>query len=246
MPRSPWLTDVRPRISYRLVRDRSDSMRRSMSLTLGAPRPYPRAASGPGREGPAGRAARRVPVPGRMMRVLAPSRSANERAPVDVKLVDVVKRYGEAVAVDHINLEVETGEFFSLLGSLRLREDHHPADDRRVRAADVGPDRAERRGRHVAAAVQAARQHGLPELRPVPAPRHLREHRVRPAPLERQTTPRSSRASRRCSSSSSCPASSDASRPRSPAGRPSASRSRARSSTVPRSCSSTNRSAPST
>ncbi len=36
--------------------------------------------------------------------------------PVDVKLVDVVKRYGEAVAVDHINLEVETGEFFSLLG----------------------------------------------------------------------------------------------------------------------------------
>ena len=35
---------------------------------------------------------------------------------VDVRLVDVVKRYGEAVAVDHINLEVETGEFFSLLG----------------------------------------------------------------------------------------------------------------------------------
>ena len=35
---------------------------------------------------------------------------------VDVRLVDVVKRYGEAVAVDHINLEVQTGEFFSLLG----------------------------------------------------------------------------------------------------------------------------------
>ena len=63
--------------------------------------------------------------------------------PVDVKLVDVVKRYGEAVVVDHINLEVETGEFFSLLGPVRLRQDHHPADDRRVRAADVGPDRAQ-------------------------------------------------------------------------------------------------------
>ena len=37
-------------------------------------------------------------------------------AAVDVRLVDVVKRYGEAVAVDHINLEVQTGEFFSLLG----------------------------------------------------------------------------------------------------------------------------------
>jgi spermidine/putrescine transport system ATP-binding protein len=35
---------------------------------------------------------------------------------VDVKLVDVVKTFGEAVAVDHIDLEVERGEFFSLLG----------------------------------------------------------------------------------------------------------------------------------
>ena len=35
---------------------------------------------------------------------------------VDVRLVDVVKKFGEVVAVDHINLEVEDGEFFSLLG----------------------------------------------------------------------------------------------------------------------------------
>jgi spermidine/putrescine transport system ATP-binding protein len=35
---------------------------------------------------------------------------------VDVRLVDVVKKFGEAVAVDHINLEVNDGEFFSLLG----------------------------------------------------------------------------------------------------------------------------------
>ena len=35
---------------------------------------------------------------------------------VDVRLVDVVKRFGEAVAVDHIDLEVRDGEFFSLLG----------------------------------------------------------------------------------------------------------------------------------
>jgi spermidine/putrescine transport system ATP-binding protein len=35
---------------------------------------------------------------------------------VDVRLVDVVKRFGEATAVDHIDLEVEDGEFFSLLG----------------------------------------------------------------------------------------------------------------------------------
>ena len=35
---------------------------------------------------------------------------------VDVRLVEVVKKFGEAVAVDHINLEVRDGEFFSLLG----------------------------------------------------------------------------------------------------------------------------------
>ena len=35
---------------------------------------------------------------------------------VDVRLVDVVKRFGEWLAVDHIDLEVHDGEFFSLLG----------------------------------------------------------------------------------------------------------------------------------
>jgi len=35
---------------------------------------------------------------------------------VDVRLVDVVKRFGDVFAVDHIDLEVEAGEFFSLLG----------------------------------------------------------------------------------------------------------------------------------
>jgi spermidine/putrescine transport system ATP-binding protein len=35
---------------------------------------------------------------------------------VDVRLVDVVKKFGEVIAVDHINLEVRDGEFFSLLG----------------------------------------------------------------------------------------------------------------------------------
>jgi spermidine/putrescine transport system ATP-binding protein len=35
---------------------------------------------------------------------------------VDVRLEKVAKRYGEVVAVDHIDLEVNRGEFFSLLG----------------------------------------------------------------------------------------------------------------------------------
>ena len=36
--------------------------------------------------------------------------------PIDVRLVDVVKQFGDVVAVDHIDLEVQDGEFFSLLG----------------------------------------------------------------------------------------------------------------------------------
>jgi spermidine/putrescine transport system ATP-binding protein len=35
---------------------------------------------------------------------------------VDVRLVQVTKAYGDVLAVDHIDLEVEKGEFFSLLG----------------------------------------------------------------------------------------------------------------------------------
>jgi spermidine/putrescine transport system ATP-binding protein len=35
---------------------------------------------------------------------------------VAVRLVDVVKKFGETAAVDHIDLEVQDGEFFSLLG----------------------------------------------------------------------------------------------------------------------------------
>jgi spermidine/putrescine transport system ATP-binding protein len=35
---------------------------------------------------------------------------------IDVRLVDVVKRFGDSNAVDHISLDVKDGEFFSLLG----------------------------------------------------------------------------------------------------------------------------------
>jgi spermidine/putrescine transport system ATP-binding protein len=35
---------------------------------------------------------------------------------VEVRLVDVVKKFGDTIAVDHIDLEVRDGEFFSLLG----------------------------------------------------------------------------------------------------------------------------------
>ncbi len=33
-----------------------------------------------------------------------------------IRFEGVTKRFGESVAVDHLNLEIEQGEFFSLLG----------------------------------------------------------------------------------------------------------------------------------
>jgi putative spermidine/putrescine transport system ATP-binding protein len=42
--------------------------------------------------------------------------SATIPAAVDVRLLGVRKTYGDVVAVDHVDLEIETGEFFTLLG----------------------------------------------------------------------------------------------------------------------------------
>ena len=52
-----------------------------------------------------------------------------------IELVSLTKRFTE-VAVDDIDLTIASGEFFSLLGPVRLRQDDHAAADRRLRAAD--------------------------------------------------------------------------------------------------------------
>ena len=41
--------------------------------------------------------------------------SADRAAPA-IELIDVTKRYGEAVALDGLTLRIEAGEFFCLLG----------------------------------------------------------------------------------------------------------------------------------
>ncbi len=64
---------------------------------------------------------------------------------------------------------------------VRLRQDHHPADDRRAGGSHHRHGLPRRPGHHRPAPVQTARQHRLPELRALPAPRHQREHRLRAA-----------------------------------------------------------------
>ena len=68
----------------------------------------------------------------------------------------LTKRYGDVVAVDRLDLVVPTGSVVALLGPERRREDHHGADDRHARPADVGHrdgrrPRRRRRGRRGAA-----------------------------------------------------------------------------------------------
>ena len=73
----------------------------------------------------------------------------------------------------------------------RLRQDHDAADARRVRAARRGHIRSSGRVRAGRPALQARRQHGVPELRPVPAHDGRRERRIRPAPEPRRRSARS-------------------------------------------------------
>ena len=41
-----------------------------------------------------------------------------------VSLDGISKRFGDVVAVDGVTLDIDDGEFFSLLGPVRLRQDH--------------------------------------------------------------------------------------------------------------------------
>ena len=78
-----------------------------------------------------------------------------------------------------------------------LRQDDDAADDRRVRAPDLRRDPARRRRRRRGAAARAQRPHGVPELRAVPAPERVRQHRLRAAPPQGRARPRCARGSRR-------------------------------------------------
>jgi putative spermidine/putrescine transport system ATP-binding protein len=71
--------------------------------------------------------------------------SATLPAAVDVRLLGVRKTYGDVVAVDHVDLEIEAGEFFTLLGpsgsgkttTLRLIAGFERPDEGRVELSGV-------------------------------------------------------------------------------------------------------------
>ena len=105
----------------------------------------------------------------------------------EIQLLDLEKRFREVRAVDGVSLEIGTGEFFSLLGPSGCGK---TTTLRMIGGFELPTDRHDppaRARRHERAARQAAGQHGLPELRAVPASRRRRQRGVRAqAPEGRQ------------------------------------------------------------
>ena len=89
----------------------------------------------------------------------------------DVVVVDrLVKRYGSFTALKEVSLEIGHGRVHRPPRAERLREDDAPAPHRRLRRADSGDDPHRRAAHERRAAEPEAGQHGVPELRAVPAP----------------------------------------------------------------------------
>ena len=116
-----------------------------------------------------------------------PPGSGEERAPdadtaaPAIELVDVTKRYGDASPSTGVDPPDRRGRVLLPARTVRLRQDHDPQPDRRLHPAHVrrAPDRGPLGQRPAAAPAQC--QHGLPELRAVPAHDGRRERRVRAA-----------------------------------------------------------------
>ena len=96
-----------------------------------------------------------------------------------VKLESLTKRFDDVTAVDEISVEIQAGEFFSLLGpsgcgkttTLRMVAGFEPPTSGKILldGTDVGK----------LGAPPPQRQHGLPELRAVSVPDRRRERRLR-------------------------------------------------------------------
>ena len=151
----------------------------------------------------------------------------------EIRLTDLTKHFRDVRAVDRVSLDIRPGEFFSMLGPSGCGK---TTTLRMIGGFELPTaGRIELRGRDVTMrpARQAAGQHGLPELRPVPPSRRRRATSRSGSAGRASTRPRRSGASARPSTSSTSPATTSASRTSCPAASSSGSPSPGRSSTGP-------------
>ncbi len=97
-----------------------------------------------------------------------------------VDLERICKSYPGVTALDNVELTVEPGEFFTLLGPVGLRQDHASAHDRRVQPAGQRRDPVRRRAHRHHAGAPAQHRHGVPGLRDLSAQERGRQRRLRP------------------------------------------------------------------
>ena len=109
----------------------------------------------------------------------------------EVQLIGLTKRFDEARRGRRDRRHDRRRRVLLAARPVGLRQDDDAADDRRLRAPDRGRDPARRRRRRAGAAARAQRPHGVPELRAVPAPQRVRQHRVRAAPPQGRAATRS-------------------------------------------------------
>ena len=69
----------------------------------------------------------------------------------EIRIENLHKAFGDFVAVRDSSFTINDGEFFVMLGTLGLRQDHDPAHDRRPGDADRREDLPGWRGRHLQA-----------------------------------------------------------------------------------------------
>ena len=65
----------------------------------------------------------------------------------EIVLTHVTKRWDKFYAVDDLNLVIDDNAFVTLLGPIRLRQDHHPAHDRGTGDSHQRPHHHRRPGR---------------------------------------------------------------------------------------------------